>query len=314
MVLRATRIPGPDEAGFSVSNGVRVAFHGVRGSTPVAGPGYGRYGGHSSCVTVESEGEAPLVLDLGTGFSTYGCRVEGEFHGSVLLTHLHWDHVMGLPFFVPLHQAESTLLVYGPRQTEGSLSQAFEDLMRPPYFPIRPQELPGKVDFVDVSEDDFPLGQAKVRSRWVRHNGPTLGFRVELGGTTIAYIPDHGQGCSHGDPDDYVPDAVLELCDGVDLLIHDAQHTLEEYRSHRHWGHSTPNYAVRVAREAGAARLVLFHHDPRHTDDIIDDIARDALEYSRNLGGADVIAAQEGLVLHIPPSGTPVTAGAMALR
>ena len=155
-------------------------------------------------------------------------------------------------------------------------------MMCPPFFPIRPDGLSGDVRFHDTGDDDFPIGLAKVRSRWVRHVGPTLGFRVEWGGLSVAYVPDHGPGCCPDDPDDYVPHEILELCDGVDLLIHDAQHTPEEYEPKRHWGHSTVDYAVHVARESGAKELVLFHHDPAHGDDELDRIAvRDGRSFRR---------------------------------
>ena len=178
-----------------------------------------------------------------------------EFHGTVLLSHLHWDHVQGLPFFTPLHRQGATLDVFGPRQDEESLGDVFAQMMRPPFFPIVPDQLTGDVRFHGTGEDDFPVGSAKVRSRWVRHVGPTLGFRVELHGVSVAYIPDHGPGCHPDHSDDYIPHEVLELCDGVDVLIHDAQHTPAEYEPKRHWGHCTADYAVHVAREAGARRL-----------------------------------------------------------
>ena len=174
--------------------GVRVVFNGVRGSTPCAGPEYVRYGGNSSCVAVEADGSPPIVFDLGTGLRPYGSRNEGDFHGSVLLTHLHWDHVQGLPFFTPLHAKARPLDVYGPRQTEGPLGEVFTRMMQPPFFPIEPSQLAGDVRFHDTGDDDFPVGVAKMRSRWVRHVGPTLGFRVEWNGVSIAYVPDHGPG------------------------------------------------------------------------------------------------------------------------
>jgi phosphoribosyl 1,2-cyclic phosphodiesterase len=286
------------------SNGLQVTFHGVRGSTPCEGPQYARYGGHSSCVSVEREGQPPIVFDLGTGLAAYGERLGGvqEFHGTVLLTHLHWDHVQGLPFFLPLHDACSTLDVHGPRQTEGALGDVFGQLMCPPFFPIRPDGLNGDVRFHDTGDDDFPVGLAKIRSRFVRHVGPTLGFRVEWGGRSVAYVPDHGPGCCPDDPDDYVPHDILELCDGVDLLIHDAQHTADEYEPKRHWGHSTVEYAVHVAREAGAKHLVLFHHDPAHGDSALDGIALETADRSAALGGPEVITAYEGLEIDLAPS------------
>jgi phosphoribosyl 1,2-cyclic phosphodiesterase len=141
-----------------------------------------------------------------------------------------------------------------------------------------------------------------VRSRWVRHVGPTLGFRVELNGVSVAYVPDHGPGCKPEHPDDYIPSEMLELCDGVDLLIHDAQHTKAEYESKRHWGHCTIEYAVHVARESGARRLALFHHDPAHDDKTLEGIERGAIEYAARIGAPGVIAAYEGLELDLAPA------------
>jgi phosphoribosyl 1,2-cyclic phosphodiesterase len=138
-----------------------------------------------------------------------------------------------------------------------------------------------------------------VRSRFVRHVGLTLGFRVEWNGRSVAYVPDHGPGCCPDDPDDYVPHDILELCDGVDMLIHDAQHTHEEYEPKRHWGHSTVDYAVHVAREAGAKQLVLFHHDPLHGDDALDRIGVCTSDLSAACGGPDVVTAYEGLEIDL---------------
>jgi phosphoribosyl 1,2-cyclic phosphodiesterase len=300
---------------------MNVTFHGVRGSTPCDGPHLARYGGNTSCVAIEVDGQGPIVFDLGTGLRNLGLSVleagnAADFHGTVLLSHLHWDHVQGLPFFVPLHCPGSTLDVYGPRQYEGPLGEVFGGMMRPPYFPITPEQLEGTVRFHDVDNDDFPVPgtTAKVRSRWIRHVGPTLGYRLEWQGRSIAYLSDHGQGCGaappgHGDfggspADDYIPDEVLDICDGVDLLIHDAQHTPDEFENKRHWGHCTIDYAVHVAREAGASTLALFHHDPIHTDEQIDGFLVQARDTASRIGGSEVIAAAEGLVLPLaPPAG-----------
>jgi phosphoribosyl 1,2-cyclic phosphodiesterase len=251
-------------------------------------------------VSLTADGQPPVVLDLGTGLTPYGEQLGGStpFTGSVLLTHLHWDHVQGLPFFRPLHNPESTLDIYGPRQDAGPLGTVFAELMRPPFFPITPDQLGAAIRFHDTGDDDFPVGQAKVRSRWVRHVGPTLGYRVDLNGGSIAYISDHGPGC-RDDSDDFVPQEILELCDGVDVLIHDAQHTCEEYGPKRSWGHCTYDYAVHVARESGAKTLALYHHDPSHGDDAVDAIAAFAADTSAHVGGPEVIAASEGLILSI---------------
>jgi len=283
---------------------VAVTFHGVRGSTPCDGERLARYGGNTSCVALECADQPPIVLDVGTGLRTFGTslieRGRGEaFQGTMLLSHLHWDHVQGLPFFVPLHHPDAVVDVYGPRQQDGPLGEVFGDLMRPPYFPIRPDQLEGTVAFHDAGDDDFPVHDAKVRSRWIRHVGPTLGYRIDWHGVSVAYLSDHGQGCG-GVGDDFVPDEVLELCDGVDLLIHDAQHTPAEFERKRHWGHCTVDYAVHVAKRSGAQTLALFHHDPAHEDEMVDGLERAACEASAAIDGADVVAAAEGMVLRFP--------------
>jgi phosphoribosyl 1,2-cyclic phosphodiesterase len=198
--------------------------------------------------------------------------------------------VQGLPFFVPLHKPGATLDVYGPHQTEGPLGEVFAQMMRPPFFPIRPTDLEGDVRFHGIVDDDFPIGLAKVRSRFVRHVGSTLGFRVEWNGISIAYLPDHGPGTIPSDADDYVPPKCRSR-DGVDLLIHDAQHTPVS-TVQRHWGHCTVDYAVLVARKR-ARQLTLFHHDPIHGDDDMDAIGRDAPS-SQHHGRSRAVGRSDG--------------------
>jgi phosphoribosyl 1,2-cyclic phosphodiesterase len=284
---------------------VRVEFHGVRGSTPCAGPQYTRYGGHSSCVSLTVSGEAPIIFDLGTGLTPYGDQLGGPahaFHGHALLSHMHWDHVQGLPFFTPLHHPESTLDIYAPAQVDASAGETFGRMMQPPFFPIRYDQLRGDIQFHDVTADRIDLGHAVVRSRNIPHVGPTLGFRVEWNGVSVAYLSDHGPGCCGAadlaDPGD-IARAALELCDGADLVIHDAQHTEAEYEMKRDWGHCSYEFAVRVAHEAGAKRLALFHHCPSHGDDMIDRIQVDAAHFAARLGSVDVFAAAEGVKLDL---------------
>jgi phosphoribosyl 1,2-cyclic phosphodiesterase len=288
-----------------VSSATHVTFWGVRGSTPCDGHQFDRYGGNTSCVELAADGHDPILFDLGTGLRSCGEQLARDgkldgYHASVLLTHLHWDHIQGLPFFAPLAAGGGTVEVFGPVQEGGTLDEVFTGVMSPPYFPIRPDEMNGAVSFQGVSGEDFALNGAKVRARWVRHTDPTLGFRVEVEGVSVAYLSDHGPGTVPDDPDDFVPRDVLELCDGVDLLIHDAQHTNGEYETKRNWGHCTIEYAIHVAREAGARELALFHHCPTHGDDAVDEILRDARDLVARIGGPEVFAAADGMRRLVP--------------
>src|SRR5438067_10174286 len=152
-----------------------------------------RYGGNTACVALEVDGESPVVLDLGTGLRLFGETqpLDGSFQGTALVTHIHWDHVQGLPFFPPIDRIGACLDVYGPVQDNGSLHEVFGDFMRPPYFPVHFSELRGSIRFHDVLDEDFSVGAAKVRIRPVPHCGPTVGFRVETAGQSIAYVSDH---------------------------------------------------------------------------------------------------------------------------
>lgn len=281
-----------------------VTFHGVRGSTPCSSEATSRYGGNTSCVVLEVAGEPPLVLDLGTGLRRWDRHRPGRgvFEGTALLTHLHWDHVMGLPFFRPVDRPGARLDIFGPTFAGAPLAETFANLMGPPFFPIRPDQLQGDIRFHDVSDGELAVGEATVMVRSIPHLGPTNGYRIEWGGASVAYVSDH-----QAPPgSDTVDDRVLELASGVDLLVHDAQFTAAEWTDKADWGHSTVEYAVLVASEAGARRLALFHHDPAHDDDQMDGLADDARRAGDRLGVGEVLAAAEGLTVTLGPSAPPV--------
>lgn len=274
-----------------------VTFYGVRGSTPTPCADNQRYGGNTSCVTLEVPGADPIVFDLGTGLRFFGERLgrDGEpFRGTALVTHLHWDHVQGLPFFMPINRDGARLDVIGPPDHGRSLEESFGIFMRPPFFPVTVEELLGHVTFTDIDHGEFELGDAKVTVRQVPHVGATNGYRVDWANVSVAYVSDHQQPI---DRPHFVDEAVLELCDGVDLLIHDAQYTVEEFPPKATWGHCTVDYAVHVAREAGAKRLALFHHDPTHHDAVLDDLLGHARRLAAGSRVEEVVAAYEGLAI-----------------
>jgi phosphoribosyl 1,2-cyclic phosphodiesterase len=269
----------------------------VRGSTPCPCDANRRYGGNTACVALEVADEDPIVCDIGTGLRFWGETLpsDGSFRGSALVTHLHWDHVQGLPFFVPADRPGAQFDVYGPTQEEGPLGEVFGDLMRPPYFPVRAADLRGDIRFHDVLDGSLALGNAKVTVRPVPHPGPTVGYRIEWDGVVVAYLSDHQE---PPDGSMRIPDAVLELCDGADLLVHDAQYLPEEFEEKKDWGHCTVDFAVQVAKESGARTLVLFHHDPSRGDEAVDQLLVGARRTAERIGGVDeVIAAAEGLTI-----------------
>ena len=273
---------------------LNVAFYGVRGSTPVSGPDVIRYGGNTSCVVINGDEREPIVLDLGTGLRRFGAAFgpDCSFAGTALVSHLHWDHVQGLPFFAPVLRPGGRLQILGPPPDEyPDLRTAFDTFMRPPFFPVRIDDLAGHIDVDPCPSGAFRVADAQVLALAVPHAGLTYGFRISCGGVTVAYVPDHQQPVdgSHG-----VVDAVLELAEGVDLLIHDAQYLPHEFARKANWGHCTVDYALTVARLAGARRLALFHHDPLRNDDDLDVQATCARLVGERMG-IDVFAAAEGM-------------------
>lgn len=284
------------------SNRFAVTFHGVRGSTPCHDPEMLRYGGNTSCVSLDIDGADPVLFDLGTGLRYFGKALGpgSTFVGTCLLSHVHWDHIQGLPFFSPLLQDGSEILLYGPVQEgDATLESVFADTICPPLFPVDLAVLPGDIDFVECWESGFripgPGTPIDVLSRPIPHVGNTLGYRVTAHGRSVAYLSDHQM---PADGTREMSAGALELCAGADLVIHDAQYTPAEFARKSDWGHCTIDYAVWVAAQAGAKRLALFHHDPSHDDDTLDRLAAAAVECGREFD-LEVFAAREGQTIDL---------------
>lgn len=278
---------------------MQVTFFGVRGSTPCNGDDIAKYGGNTSCVAVRVPGEDPLFFDLGTGARYFGRTLaqDGTFRGTCLLSHLHWDHTQGLPFFTPLLSEGALLDVYAPAQEDGrTVAEVIGAGIRPPLFPVTIEQLPGQIRFHDVGDDEFRVGKVKVTSRLVPHVGPTLGYRVEHGGCTVAYLSDHQQPY---DGSFSVSDGAREIAEGADLLIHDSQYTPHEFQAKATWGHCTSDYAIWLAQHCGVRQLALFHHDPSRTDAALDEWGRCTVSAAARLRGLEIVAAYEGLTLDV---------------
>jgi len=272
---------------------------GCRGSVPTPGPATVRDGGNTSCVTLRPDDDTLLILDAGTGIRELGRHLNGGLPKDVhiLLTHLHLDHIEGLRFFGPLWRPDTHLTIWGPASPVRTLRDRIRLLLSPPLFPIHLGDVPADLTFRDA-EAEMHFGPARVLSQRVQHPGPTIGYRVEVDGKALAYIPDHEPALGL-DLEQVGPDWIsgLELARGADWLLHDAQYFEEEYPKLVGWGHSSVAHAVTVARAAEARRLVLFHHDPGH-----DDADLERLEgRARELAGEDldVYLAREGLDLSV---------------
>jgi phosphoribosyl 1,2-cyclic phosphodiesterase len=264
---------------------------------PTPGNGTARHGGNTSCVEVRPSDEARLVLDAGTGIAALGRTLVGpQGRIDILLTHLHLDHILGLGFFGPLFDAGNEVHVWGPSSTTLDLRHRLTRYLSPPLFPVALRELPCRLFLHDVPLGvAFDVPGATVEAGLVCHPGPTVGYRVtsHADGSTLAYLSDHEPALGHtafpGTPS-WTSGAAL--AQGVDLLVHDAQYTDEEYASRVGWGHSTLAAAVAFADLVGARRMVAFHHDPAHDDSFLD-----AFVAARLANGTPVVAAAEGLTL-----------------
>ena len=261
---------------------MRVRLWGTRGSLATPGPETARYGGNTVCVEVRaSDGENVLVLDAGTGIRNLGRTIPGTARRvDVLLTHLHMDHIQGLGFFGPFYVPGLEVHVWGPPSPSESLRSRLGRYMSPPLFPVRLRDLPCRLTVHEVPTVDERIGPFTVTSALVCHPGPTVGFRIDEGGRSMTYLPDHEPGLGLDGPlrgNGWTTGT--DLAHRADLLIHDGQYTRAQYDTRVGWGHSTFERAVEFAELVRAERMVLFHHDPDHDDvridAIVDQLLRD---------------------------------------
>jgi Metal-dependent hydrolases of the beta-lactamase superfamily I len=266
---------------------MHVKLWGTRGSVPSPGPETLRYGGNTSCVGITLSDGSLLALDAGTGIRSLGLACGDEparLH--ILLTHLHLDHIQGLVFFAPAFNPQTEIVLWGPASPEASLRDRIARYISAPLSPVEVRELPCDVSFRHCPETEWEIGSARVRAASVTHRGPTLGYRIEDAGTSLAYIPDHEPAL--GAKIDELEEEWISgfaLAHDADLLVHDCQYADHEYPDHIGWGHSALSDTLAFSRRVAAKRTLMFHHDPLHSDDFLDELYREARDRWRILGG-----------------------------
>jgi phosphoribosyl 1,2-cyclic phosphodiesterase len=301
---------------------MKIRFWGVRGSIPVPGPTTNRYGGNTSCVEVRPRHGPQIIIDAGTGIRRLGKEMmqqaygEGKGTAHLLISHTHWDHIQGMPFFAPLYQGGNKFFVYARQRDDTHLRAVFASQTEDPYFPVPFNAVKADVAFRELVEGArFEIGDVKVSCTRLNHPWIAMAYRLDVDGASMVYCTDtapftdilleHEFIHTPPKPGDPPPPAhaeklremrqnLIELCTGADFLIYDTQFTPEEYKQRPHWGHSTPNDAIEIALAAKVKTLSLFHHDPNRTDDAQDKILAEVRQQLSG-SGLEVVAAYEHL-------------------
>ncbi|HXX95408.1 MAG TPA: MBL fold metallo-hydrolase [Planctomycetota bacterium] len=291
---------------------MKIKFWGVRGSIPCPGSATSRFGGNTSCLQVLG-GQEIVILDAGTGIRELGQQLTAakkpvRIH--MLLTHTHWDHIQGFPFFTPIYFPGNELFIYGPRALEKSLEEALMFQMQYSYFPVRGVELAARVKFTELGEETFQIGDLEVTTKSMNHPIRVLAYKFRHKGRSAIYTGDNEPyfdvlADRSGNMDtgihrrsEFIKECnqrVVDFCRGADLLVADSQYTDEEYETKRGWGHSSIGQVLELSKESEVKKLVLFHHEPTHDDRQLLAIERAARARARSIRGKfKVVMAREG--------------------
>jgi phosphoribosyl 1,2-cyclic phosphodiesterase len=278
---------------------LKVTFWGTRGSLASPGTDTARYGGNTSCVAVEGPEKSLLILDAGTGIRNLGQSLPLNINKvHILLTHLHMDHIQGLPFFTPLRRQGVEIHVWGPASTTLGLEARLQKYLSPPLFPVSVRELAAEIHFHELPAHLIEIGEFVIKAELIIHPNPTIGYRIQCSGTSVTYLPDHEPALGGRTfPYDKSWTSGYTLAEGTDLLIHDTQYTEAEYKARIGFGHSSIEHAFQFAKLSEVKHFVPFHHDPTHNDDQLDRIFEATL---RNLQPSySVTPSREGMALEI---------------
>lgn len=263
---------------------MKIKLLGVRGSIPTTGSETRGYGGQTSCVLV-AEGNDFIILDAGSGIQAFHPSYIPESKRlDLILTHLHMDHIQGLGFFEPLFMPDMEVHIWGPSSSSTSLRARLGRYLSPPLFPVGLQEIPCKLEFHEIGNSEFEIGNLKILSNYVIHPGPTLGLRIKGNNSTFSYIPDHEPALGkNGMIDDSQWISGFDIANGSDLLYHDGQYTAEEYAAKIGWGHSSYHDALAFAYKANVKKLLIGHHDPNRSDGKLDELSIDLTNQAKRL-------------------------------
>ena len=272
---------------------MNLKIWGCRGSLPAPGPEKNIYGGNTSCVEIIHENTC-IILDGGSGIQRLGVSLPKHITQiDILLTHLHLDHIMGLGFFMPIYNPNMTINIWGPAASNESLRHRLRKYFSPPIFPLRLKELPCKGEIFEIDDSEFTIGDFKISSEYICHPGPTVGYRLQKGKTIIAYLPDHEPALGSSNyPTNPEWTSGYSIAHEADLLIHDAQYKNIEYTNRIGWGHCSMKDAIDFGELTGVKKMLLFHHDPMHTDEQLQKLYNENMQ-NRNLS-FEVELAEEG--------------------